>query len=230
MGNRQEIKRKHKAQKRRRDLTPFIIIGVLVIAVLAIVIVSQIKPVGTIVLPERTKATQTDGLTMGDPKAKVQVIEFADFQCPACGSYWSQLEPTIISQYIDTGKAFFTYSPFSFLGQGYAWDESVKAAEAAYCANDQGKFWEYRDILFANQKGENGGAFSEKRLVAFANKLGLDQATFKDCLSSGQHNAEVTAATAFASSKGADYTPSFLVNGTLVNAGELTAAIENAMK
>ncbi|KAF0111596.1 MAG: dsba oxidoreductase [Chloroflexi bacterium] len=233
MGNREEIKRKKKKQQKRKDLTPIIIIGTLAVVVALIVILTQIKPVGEIKIPDRQKAVQTDGLTMGDPNAKVKVVEFADFQCPACGSYWAGLEPTIIKDYIDSGKAFFTFSPFSFLGN-YAtdktWDESVKAAEAAYCANDQGKFWEFHDILFINQKGENAGAFARVRLLAFAKKLNLDSKTFEKCLDSGKHSQSVTDANAYASGQGSNFTPSFLVNGKLVNSGELVQAIEDALK
>jgi protein-disulfide isomerase len=175
----------------------------------------------------------TSDVTMGDPNAKVKVTEFADFQCPACGQYWTSLEPKIIKDYVNTGKVSFTFSPFSFLGN-YAtdksWDESVKTAEAAYCANDQGKFWEYRDIVFANQNGENQGAFTRDRLLAFGKKITLDSATFKDCLDSAKYNQKVTDATDYATGLGATFTPSFLVNGKLVNANELIAAIDEALK
>lgn len=233
MGNRDELKRKKKKQQKRKDLTPIIIIGTLAIVAVLIIILTQAKPVGEITLPDRQKAAQTDGLTMGDPNAKVKVVEFADFQCPACGGYWSDMEPAIIADYVDTGKAFFTYSPFSFLGN-YAtdktWDESVKAAEAAFCATDQGKFWEYRDILFANQNGENLGAFAKARLLAFAKNISLDSKVFGECLNSGKYSQSVTDANNFASTSGATFTPSFLVNGKLVNAGELVQAIEDALK
>jgi protein-disulfide isomerase len=197
------------------------------------VILTQLKPVGDITIPEREKATQTSELTMGSPDAKVKVTEFADFQCPACGAYWTSLEPKIISEYVNTGKVSFTFSPFSFLGN-YAkdktWDESVKAAEAAFCANDQGKFWEYRDILFANQNGENAGAFTRERLLAFGKKIGLNSSKFRTCLDSDKYKVKITEANDFASAQGVTYTPSFIVNGKLVNKGELIPAIEAALK
>ncbi|MRS02476.1 disulfide bond formation protein DsbA, partial [bacterium] len=166
MANREEIKRK-KSKKKRRDITPFIIIGVLAVVVLGVVILSTYKPVAEVIDPTFHTATITDGLTMGDPNAPIKLVEFADFQCPGCGSYWANTEPAVIKDYVETGKVFYTFSPFSFVGsfvQNNPYDESIKAAEAAFCANDQGKFWEYRDYLFANQIGENQGAFSEKRL------------------------------------------------------------------
>jgi len=229
MATRKEIKDKLKKKKKQQEFVPFLIIGGLVIVVLALVIISQLKPKVEFNVPEITKAAQTDGLTMGDPNAKVKVVEFADFQCPFCGTYWSQLEPTIISQYVDTGKVHFTYHPFSFLGQGNAWDESVKSAEAAYCANDQGKFWEYRSMVYANQNGENQGAFSQNNLIAFAESLDLDMPTFTSCLKDGTHNAQVLADTESASTLGASYTPSFLINGQIVGYNDLITTLDAAL-
>lgn len=232
MATRKEIKAKQKKKQKQQDLVPFLIIGGLVIVVLAIVIISQITSSSTakanIITPELITAQQTDGLTMGDPNAKVKVIEFADFQCPYCGVYWKQLEPTIIENYVNTGKIQYIYHSFSFLGSG-SWDESVKSAEAAYCANDQGKFWEYRSFLYANQNGENQGAFSQSNLIAIADAVGLDAKTFKQCLNDGTHNAEVVASTKSASDFGATFTPSFLVDGNIVGPDKLIEAIDAAL-
>jgi protein-disulfide isomerase len=194
---------------------------------------AAVSPVGNITNPGRQKAKITDGLTMGDPNAKVKVIEFADFQCPGCGNYWSTTEPTIIKDYVDSGKVLFTFSPFSFVGsfvQGNSWDESVKAAEAAYCANDQGKFWEYHDYLFANQNGENEGAFKRERLIAFAHKIGLDHQTFVDCLDTAKHHQDVLDANDYATNSGINSTPSFIVNGTTVDSSTLIQTLDNDLK
>jgi len=232
MATRKEIAAKKKKKQKQNDLVPIFIVGGLVVIVLAIVIISQISTnttaKGNIIVPEFTKANTTDGLTMGDPNAKVKVIEFADFQCPYCGIYWKQLEPQIIKDYVDTGKIYYVYHPFSFLGSG-SWDESVKSSEAAYCANDQGKFWEYRSMLFANQNGENQGAFSQAKLIAFAEKINLDMKTFKQCLNDGTHKAEVTASTKAASDYGATFTPSFLIDGNIVGMNNLITTIDAAL-
>lgn len=232
MATRKEIAARKKKQQKQKDLIPFLIIGGLVIIVLAIVIISQISSNSSakknVIVPDFHIAQQVDGLTMGDPNAKVTVIEFADFQCPYCGVYWKQLEPQIIKDYVDTGKVKFVYHPFSFLGSG-SWDESVKSSEAAYCANDQGKFWQYRAMLFANQNGENQGAFSQAKLYAFAEAVNLDMAAFKQCLNSGTHNADVTASTKAASNYGATFTPSFLVDGNIVGMDTLISSIDAAL-
>ncbi len=234
MATRKEIKEKQQQRKKekQKELIPFLIIGGLVLIVLVIVIASQMSANSSaktdIIIPEYVKATQTDGLTMGDPNAKVTVIEFADFQCPYCGVYWKQVEPTIIENYVNTGKVKFVYHPFSFLGSG-SWNESVKSAEAAYCANDQGKFWEYRAMLYTNGNGENQGAFSKAKLLAFAEAINLDKKTFEQCLLDGIHTDDVNASTQAASDYGATFTPSFLVDGNIVGLDTLVDAIETAL-
>lgn len=185
-----------------------------------------------VIMPELQIAQITDGLTMGDPNAPVKVIEFADYQCPGCGYYWSEMEPQIIADYIDTGKVFFTFVPFSFLGSYGTdpnWDESIKAAEAAYCANDQGAFWQYRAILFANQSGENEGAFSRDRLLTFADVSGLDYFVFMDCLDSGKYTQTVNDDYDFAVQQGSTFTPSFLIEDTIVDSSQLIDSIESSI-
>lgn len=229
MARKEELKRNTKSKK-RRDFTPFIIIGVVAVIIVAVIFLTTYQPVGDINDPVFSKAVTTDGLTMGDPNAPIKVVEFADFQCPGCGYYWKDIEPNIIEKYVDTGLVYFTYSPFSFLG-AYGtdpdWDESIKSAEAAYCANDQGKFWEYRAYLFGNQNGENQGAFVRKRLIAFADRLSLDSAAFTECLDSNKYYQTVMDANDYAQNSGLSYTPSFLIGDEIVGANDLEAKLES---
>ena len=232
MTDQESTTRRKKKKQKKTDYTPFIIIGVLAIVVLVVVILTTIKPAVELTDPTFHKATITDGLTMGDPNAPVKVVEYADFQCPYCGIYWSSIEPTIVADYIETGKVFYTYVPFSFVGSYVAnnpWDESIKSAEAAYCANDQGKFWEYRDYIFANQNGENEGTFSREFLIAVAKKLELDTKTFTTCLDDETHYQDVIDSNSYAVEMGINTTPSISVNGTVVEIDGLTAAIEAAL-
>lgn len=229
MGKRELAKQRRKKQESRKNLAAILIISALVLVVVGVVIASQFKPVGAINTSDRVYNVEKNGLSLGSPDAPVKVYEFADFQCPACSNYWSSLEPIIIDQYVATGKVQYTYSPFSFLGRGQTWDESKKSAEAAYCANDQGMFWEYHDTIYANHNGENLSAYSKDRLIAFADTLGLNMNDFKSCLNSGKYTQAVEDANTFASSQGASYTPSFLVDGKIVNANELMQAIEDSL-
>ncbi len=225
MGKREIVKRNRK--KSNSNLTLIFIIAAFAIVAVGMVILTTYKPKAKVIIPDQSLAQQRSGLSMGNPDAPVKVVEFADFQCPACASYWSELEPYIIENYIDTGKVLFTYSPFSFLGQGYQWDESKKSAEAAYCANDQQKFWEFRNLIFANHNGENGGVYTQDFLIAFAEELTLDVDTFTECLTSGEYTTQVETDNEFAQAQGATYTPSFLVNGQVINANDLLTTIDS---
>ena len=144
----------------------------------------------------------------GDANAPVTIIEFADFQCPYCGRFFSQTEPQIDKTYIQTGKVRFGYYDFAFLGQESNW-----AAEAAECAADQDKFWEYHDKLYSSQSGENQGAFNKDNLKKLAKDLGLDTRAFNECLDSGKYTQLIQDESSAASSIGVRSTPTFLVNG-----------------
>jgi protein-disulfide isomerase len=221
MGKRDTVK-KHRNQQKKQDLWVILIISILAIAIIGVIVISKLpKPTATLQIAAKPNE---NGLNIGDPNAPVKVVEFADFQCPYCQLYWKELEPTIISKYVATGKVYYTYSPMAFLGQ-----ESTDATVAAYCANDQGKFWEYRDYIFTNHTGENVGDYPQTKLLDFANKLKLNIDTFKSCLASADSLKKVDDANAYASSQGVNSTPSFLVNGKVYSAGDFQQAIDNAL-
>ncbi len=147
----------------------------------------------------------------GSADAKVTMVEFADFQCPYCGKFQSEVYPQIKANYIDTGKVAFVYQDFAFLGT-----ESTQAAEAARCAADQQKFWEYHDYLFTHQNGENRGTFAVKNLKAFARTLRLDPILFNLCLDIGKYKSDVATETASGKTIGVTGTPAFVINGKFV--------------
>src|SRR6266508_2564516 len=144
----------------------------------------------------------------GDPNAPITIIEFADFQCPYCGRFFAQTEPQIDKAYLQSGKVRFGYFDFAFLGQESNW-----AAEAAECAADQNKFWEYHDTLYSSQSGENQGAFNKDNLKKFAEGLGLDTSAFNECFDSGKYTQLIQDESSTASSIGVRSTPTFLING-----------------
>jgi protein-disulfide isomerase len=195
------------------------LIGLAAIAVVAILILTnnQSKAVNT-----RPSAS---GTSMGNPDALVKVDEYADFQCPACATFFTDIEPTIVNDYVKTGKISFTFHSFSFIGP-----ESNTSAEAAYCASDQNKFWEFHDTLYNDQHGENQGWFTSTRMLTYAGNLGLDTNAFKSCLDSGKYKQKVTDEKETAVAKGVDRTPSFIVNGQLVYADTIIPTIQTALK
>ncbi len=110
-----------------------------------------------------------------------------------------------------TGKVRFIYRNFVIIGT-----ESMDAARAALCAGEQQRFWDYHDILFANQTGENVGDFIVRRLMAFGDELGLDQAAFRTCFNSRKFDDQIAQDKARGQSMGITSTPSFLIDGQLV--------------
>jgi protein-disulfide isomerase len=145
---------------------------------------------------------------LGHAEAPITVVIFADYQCPFCGLFHTETFPDIKREYIDTGKVKFYYLDFAFLGE-----ESHAAAEAAKCAGDQGKYWEYHDTLYANQSGENEGAFNSDTLKKFATSLGLKQDDFNSCFDSGKYKNEVDSETQLGTSAQVNATPTVFING-----------------
>jgi protein-disulfide isomerase len=161
---------------------------------------------------EANKLIDEGAATMGNPNAKVTLVEFADFQCPFCKIYFSEILPQIKQRYVDTGKVRFVFVNYAFLGP-----ESQSAAEAAKCAKDQDRFWEYHDHLYANQQGENIGAFSQDKLKKFASDLKLDVGKFNECFDSGKYSSVVIKELEAGQSYGVRGTPATFVDGTFIS-------------
>ena len=148
-----------------------------------------------------------DDQVKGSPSAKVTIVEFSDFQCPYCKRFHVESFPTIEEKYITTGKANFVYRDFPLGGHQYA----QKASEAAECANSQGKYWEYHNILFTNQQ-----TLDVASLKSYASTLGLDTAKFNSCLDNGEMVAEVKADYDAGVALGISGTPAFVINGKVM--------------
>lgn len=117
----------------------------------------------------------------------------------------------LVNQYVNTGKVLFIFDNFPVVGP-----ESSDAALGAMCAMDQNRFWAYHDMLYANQTGENVGAFTASRLVAFAGALGMDKNSFSQCLTSKKYQSQINQDVALGNSLGVQSTPTFDINGKLI--------------
>jgi len=221
---REKIRQKRRQGHRRQLAWIYSGIAIAILIIVGLVIYPKIKPLGEIKMPDQLQRPEISGNSAGKPDAPVKVEEFADFQCPACGQFAFSTEPLLINTYIATGKVFYTFYPFSFIGK-----ESFAAAEAAYCALDQNKFWEFHDTLFFNQTGENVGDFSDSRLQAFAENIGLDLKQFNSCTKNGTYKTKVQDDVRYGKQFGVNATPSFVVNGKLVTTGQLIETIESAL-
>ncbi len=199
--------------------------GFIVIVILILIsptIYNALKPAGSFVQITPIARPMESGKTIGNPNAKVKILVYEDFQCPACKEYTTGVEPQLLqSTYITSGQVYYEFINFPFLDTNSITKESHQAANAAWCALDQGKFWDYHDILFANQAAENSGAFSDKRLQAFAQSLGLDMTQFNKCFGANTHSAEIEADYQSGVSAGVNSTPSVFLNGKEITPGTI---------
>jgi protein-disulfide isomerase len=148
---------------------------------------------------------------LGEARAAVVVQEYGDFQCPSCGAFFRTIEPQIRKAYIATGRARLEWHDFAWIGP-----ESLDAANAARCAQAQGHFWEYHDLLYGRQAGENSGAFSKDHLEAFGLELGLDAQAFDACVEAGTYAGTVQADLGRVRSFGFTGTPTFIIGSRRV--------------
>jgi protein-disulfide isomerase len=189
------------------------------------------QPVGPLNAPVGSAITPTsvtsNGFTLGNADAKHTIDLYEDFQCPVCRDFTHDVEPQIVSTYVATGKAKIVWHDFLVIDSKVGGTESLDAANAARCANDQGKFWPYHDWLYTNQYLEGSGAFTKDRLKTIGQLAGIsDLAKFNTCVDSGTHNAEIQAETHPSDAGG---TPSIYVDGGSVLAGSDYATISAAL-
>ncbi|MFA6257768.1 MAG: thioredoxin domain-containing protein [Candidatus Paceibacterota bacterium] len=180
--------------------------------------------------------------TLGNPQAKVTLIVYEDFQCPFCAAVtglgldspsmkpvmdylrkndpaWTPFMPEIVNNYVKNGEVLLVYRDFTFLGS-----ESVKASEAARCAGDQGKFWEYHDYLYSHHGGENNGSFADPKLKSFAKELKLDTSIFDACLDNGKYTKAVEDSKNEGAAAGVTGTP----KGFILRDGKIAGTIDGA--
>ena len=152
----------------------------------------------------------TDVPVLGSKTATVTIIEIGDYQCPACKLWFDNTRQEIIENYIDTGKANLVFIDMPFIG-----NDSVSAAEATYCANDQGMYWDYHVKLYQFQQHENDGWANIDRLTAIAFDLGLDTEKFNECMVSKKYFSQISFNKQKASTDfGANSTPTFIIVNT----------------
>lgn len=162
-----------------------------------------------------------DSNKISTASAKVTVVEFGDYQCPACGAA-HPIVKRILNDY--KGKINFVFRNLAFIG-----DESTWAAEAAECAGEQGNFWEYHNYLYSHQNGENKGAFSKDNLKSFAKILDLNTVQFNLCLDTDKYSQKVSNDKADAQDLGVNSTPTFFISkslkGSLINGEKETGVL-----
>jgi protein-disulfide isomerase len=155
---------------------------------------------------------------LGNASATVTLIEYGDYQCPYCVQFFSETQPQILQNYVNTGKVRVVFRDFAFLGA-----ESTAAANAAQCAEDQGKLWPYHDALYSakladDNKGgtEDDGFFTTTEFLKLAQQVGLNIPTFTSCINNNTDANIVAQEKGDAANAGINATPSFIINGQMV--------------
>ena len=216
---RDQIRRK--GQRSRLLGIGLISIGALFLAFLFIY--PNFKPIGDVFSAPLVSRANVDFNAVGDPEAPIKIEEYSDFQCPYCRKFFENTEAQLLERFVANGTVYFVYHSFGdFIGA-----ESGRAAEAAYCAGDQGKFWEMHDIILVNQTGENVGAYSDRRLLAFAEKIELNMDDFRACFNGVNYKSLIEEDLKNGILAGIQATPSFLMTYT-VNGEAKTVLIEGA--
>lgn len=145
----------------------------------------------------------------GDNNAKVTIVEFADFRCPFCEKFFTDTEPQIMKDYVDTGKVKFAFRNYQFLGPA-----SVVAGNSAECANEQGKFWDMYEYLYKNQPPESDTSmYTADKLTEVAGTLGMDTGKFKSCMDSSKYQKNIDEDMSDGQKVSVSATPTFFVNG-----------------
>jgi len=179
---------------------------------------AQQNPRGAVAgIPSAQRVNIGGAPMLGRADAPVTIIEFSDFECPFCQRFSASTLPEIKRDYVETGKVRYVFLDFPLEN---IHPRARKAAEAAQCAAEQGKFWEMHDLLFAQS-----GNLDISQYGDFARKLGLDASAFDLCLKSGKQTAKINRSLASASAIGINSTPSFIITkserGDIINGGTI---------
>lgn len=235
MSKREEMRdRRRQQQTRNRILVILLVVtGAAILTFVLIIVDPHPLPgtaqqtqtsVGVVNLPvtpitSRTFNTTVDGTHIGNPDAPVKIDVWEDFQCPACKQYSEQTEPAVIADFVETGQVYYTFHFYPFIDGGTPGGESQQSANAAMCALEQGRFWDFHDMLFANWAGENQGGFADSRLLTFAESLELDMTAFNACFIENRYADEIQRDVVLGQGFGVSGTPSVFVNGTNLTPG-----------
>lgn len=145
---------------------------------------------------------------LGDENAPITLVEFGDYQCFFCHKFFNETESAILKNYVETGKVKIIFKDFTIIGP-----DSIAAANAAHCAKDQGKFWEYHDTLYNNWGGENNDWASSENLLKFAQSIELNEESFVKCMVEKKYDQLVTSSNNDARTLGLTGTPGFFIIG-----------------
>ena len=144
---------------------------------------------------------------LGSESAPITIVEFGDYQCEACYAWFHNTRDTLIDNYIETGKAKLIFVDLPFLGR-----DSPTAAQASYCAEDQGQYWEYHTMLYTFQDGHPDSGWADRdRLNSFAFSLDMNIDEFNECMDSSKYKKRVKSNYDEAVKNNVQSTPTFII-------------------
>lgn len=152
----------------------------------------------------------------GNTSAKINMVEFGDYQCPICGEFFAQAEQQVISNYVNAGKAKFYFMDFTFLGP-----DSFTLAQGSWCSNEQNLYYAFHNYVYSNQGTENTGWATPDKVKAFASNIdGLNVTQFSACLDSSKYQSLVQQLTSVGANSGVTGTPTIFIGNN--NIGYVT--------
>lgn len=201
---------------KQSSLNPFyVVIGVVALLGVGILAYQMVgngeaatAPVAVDIDP--AELARVEGISVGSHDAPVVIFEFADFQCPGCASFATFVAPLIKERLVEQGLVRYVYYDFPLTS---IHQHAFLASRAARCANDQDRFWDYHDVLYARQSRWAAMRETTGYFVDLASEIGLDRGAFETCLRSDRHAEEVTRNLRFGESLGVAGTPTLFVNG-----------------
>ncbi len=201
-----------------RGLLLIVLGGVVVVAIGLVLLIMQ-----SVNRPVSATNRIGEGAVWGPEGAAVTIVDYSDFGCSHCGTFALNQGKLLREEYEATGKVRFEFKHFIIGGA-----TTAAAANAAECAADQGRFWDYHDILFGRQ-GTSSAPFSNSALKQYAAQLGLDTAAFNQCVDSSQHLEKVYRDAAEGRGLGVNATPTFFINGQKIEGAIPYSAMKEAV-
>lgn len=182
----------------------------------AVFLVSRVMGGGSVAIPANVAVTTADtagfrGYVLGAETAPVEVVEYADFQCPVCADFDALTFGDLKTRLIDAGKARFVYRDYPLEQHRHA----RVAAHAAACANDEGKFWQAKEAIYRGQNDWAYGNDAMDGLTKAVTSAGVDQAAWTTCMKSAKYAGRIQASFELANQVGVGQTPTFLIDGKL---------------
>jgi len=224
ISKREEVKAQRLQKKRKQRMAAMVGTGVVILVVVFLIgvptLFDKYRPVGDFVMITPEAHPMENGLTIGNPDAPVVVEVFEDFLCSACKAYTETTEAELLaSDYILNGQVYYIFRNYPFEDDNSSFKFSDQTANASMCAMEQGRFWDYHAMLYANQDTSSAAAYADRRFVAYADALELDMDQFNDCFESNAYAADIQADVDLANQYGVNGTPSVFVNGVRITPG-----------